>query len=322
MYEDIKRSACGALNCRSNYMQPSSEPRRSNASANAVRAPESRGVILLGHGSLRSNGGAAMIRLAERAQEAGVASLVEAAFLNYRRPTFQEALARCIAASITEIVVQPYFLVPGTFVRTDVARLVAAEQLAHPDLALRVARPFGDHPALARLLQKRALEADYTAANPNLGLPTALRPIDEGAGWRPLHQQHRTGLLIMAHGSPDASANQPIHALVRQLRAQTRYAAVSDCYLDLNAPTIGAAADAMLAHGIRHMIALPFFLHLGNHVREDLPAQIAAARARHPQATILLAEHLGYDRLLVPVIADRVAEAFRHGAAQPASEAS
>ncbi|KPV45426.1 hypothetical protein SE17_44090, partial [Kouleothrix aurantiaca] len=101
-----------------------------------------------------------------------------------------------------------------------------------------------------------------------------------------------------------------------------RYAAVSDCYLDLNAPGIGAAIDSMLAYGIQHIIAVPFFLHMGNHVREDLPAQIAAARARHPQATILLAEHLGYDRLLVPVIADRVAEAFRHGAALPASEAN
>lgn len=301
-------------------MQPSSEPFRANASAYAVRTQEARGVILLGHGSLRTNGGAAMIRLAERAQESGVAPLVEAAFLNYRRPSFQEALARCIAANVTDIVVQPYFLVPGKFVRSDVAQLVAAEQLAHPELTLRVARPFGEHPALARLLQKRALEADYTAANPNIGLPTALRPINEGASWRPLYQQHRTGMLLMAHGSPDASANQPIHALVRQLRAQTRYAAVSDCYLDLNSPTIGAAIDAMLAHGIRHIVALPFFLHLGNHVREDLPAQIAAARTRHPQASILLAEHLGYDRLLVPVIADRVAEAFRPGAALPASD--
>ena len=303
-------------------MQSPSEPRSTRAGAYAVRPHEARGVILLGHGSLRTNGGAAMIRLAERAQEAGVAPLVEAAFLNYRRPSFQEALARCIAANVSDIVVQPYFLVPGKFVRSDVAQLVAAEQLAHPELTLRVARPFGEHPALARLVQKRALEADYTAANPNLGLPTALRPIDEGANWRPLYIQHRTGLLIMAHGSPDASANQPIRALVRQLRAQTRYAAVSDCYLDLNAPGIGAAIDSMHTHGIKHIIALPFFLHMGNHVREDLPEQIAAARARHPQSTILLAEHLGYDYLLVSVIADRVAEAFRHSAALPASDAN
>jgi hypothetical protein len=31
---------------------------------------------------------------------------------------------------------------------------------------------------------------------------------------------------------------------------------------------------------------------------------------RHPDTTILLAEHLAYDRLLVSAIADRVAEAL------------
>jgi len=44
-------------------------------------------------------------------------------------------------------------------------------------------------------------------------------------------------------------------------------------------------------------------------VADDLPALIGAARLRHPDAMILLTEHLAYDRLLVAVIADRVAEA-------------
>jgi len=39
-------------------------------------------------------------------------------------------------------------------------------------------------------------------------------------------------------------------------------------------------------------------------------SQPAAARARHPASTILLTEHLAYDRLLVSVIADRVGEAL------------
>jgi sirohydrochlorin cobaltochelatase len=64
----------------------------------------------------------------------------------------------------------------------------------------------------------------------------------------------------------------------------------------------------MIGRGIRHVIAVPYFLQLGNHVKDDLPAIVAAGRARHPAATILLAEHLAYDRLLVAVIGDRVAE--------------
>jgi sirohydrochlorin cobaltochelatase len=60
---------------------------------------------------------------------------------------------------------------------------------------------------------------------------------------------------------------------------------------------------------MRRIVALPYFLQLGRHVAEDLPALIAQAEQRHPHAALVLARHLGYDRALVDVVADRVAEA-------------
>jgi sirohydrochlorin cobaltochelatase len=267
-----------------------------------------RAVMLVGHGSLRSGAGAAMIRLAERAQAAKIAPIVSAGFLNYSRPTFDETLARCVESGASELIIQPYFLVPGKFVREDLARLAQAGQLAHPRLPIRVAEPFGDHPALARLLLKRALEADYLAANPHhQHLPQSL---EDDASWRPLHRLQRTGLLIMAHGSPQPASNAPIYGIAKRVRAYGRYAAVTVCFMDLNKPSIADAIDHLAERGIRQIIAAPYFLQLGNHVKDDLPAMIAAARLRHPSSTILLAEHLAYDQLLVSVIADRVAEAL------------
>lgn len=278
--------------------------------SNAGMEAPIRAVMLVGHGSLRSGAGAAMLRLAERAQAARVAPIVGAGFLNYSQPTFDETLERCIEGGASEVIIQPYFLVPGKFVREDLARLAEAGRLAHPQLSIHVAQPFGDHPALARLLLKRALEADYLAANPHIIDQRLFRPLDDGAGWRPLHQQQRTGLLIMAHGSPNPASNAPIYGIARRVRAIGRYAAVIVCFMELNKPSIPDAIDDMTERGIRHIIAAPYFLQLGNHVKDDLPASIAAARSRHPASTILLAEHLAYDRLLVSVIADRVAEAL------------
>jgi sirohydrochlorin cobaltochelatase len=269
-----------------------------------------RAVVLVGHGSLRSGAGAAMIRLAERAQSARVAPIVSAGFLNYSRPTFGEVLARCVEGGASDVIIQPYFLVPGKFVREDLARLAKAGRLAHPGLSIQVAQPFGDHPALARLLLKRALEADYLAANPHIIHQRLPRPLEDEAGWRPLHRLHRTGLLIMAHGSPHPESNAPIYGVAKRVRACGRYAAVTVCFMDLNEPSIPDAIDDMTGRGIRHIIATPYFLQLGNHVMDDLPAIIAAARVRHPASTILLTEHLAYDRLLVSVIADRVAGAL------------
>ena len=285
-------------------IRPAEPAKQSNA--------DGRAVMLIGHGSLRPGAGAAMIRLAERVQAAAVAPIVTAGFLNYRRPTFSEALVRCIDDGARDLIVQPYFLIPGKFVHNDLERLVQAGQLAHPELSLRIARPFGDHPALARLLLKRALEADYLFAHPQIAEGVGPRALDEGASWQPLHTRHRTGLLVMAHGSPDAQANAPIQTIARLVRATSRYMAVTVCFMDLNKPSIPEAAAAMIRRGITHIIAVPYFLHLGNHVRDDLPQLIAMARDRHPHSTVILAEHLGYDRMLVSVIADRVAEVCRY----------
>jgi sirohydrochlorin cobaltochelatase len=264
-------------------------------------------VMLVGHGSLRPGAGAAMMRLAQRAHALGIAPFVTAGFLNYSRPTFAEALEHCIAGGAGEVIVQPYFLVPGKFVRDDLERLVDVGRAAHPDVSIHMAQPFGDHPALARLLLKRALEAEYMATHLQIKQPGRL--LEDRASWRPLHTLHRTGLLIMAHGSPDPRSNAPIYGVARRVRASGRYAAVTVCFMDLNKPSIPAALDEMAARGIRHMIAAPYFLQLGNHVMDDLPTIVAEARARHPDCTILLAEHLAYDRLLIAAIADRIAEA-------------
>jgi sirohydrochlorin cobaltochelatase len=277
----------------------------------SARAGEHVGaVMLVGHGSLRAGAGAAMIRLAEHAQAAGVAPIVNACFLNYSQPTFGETLARCIEAGATDVIIQPYFLVPGKFVREDLARLAEAGRLAYPGLPIQVAQPFGDHPALARLLLKRALEAEYVAGDPHIIHQCLPQSLEDRAGWRPLHRLHRTGLLIMAHGSPHSDSNAPIYGIAKRVRACGRYAAVTVCFMDLNKPSIPDAIDDMAERGFDHIIAAPYFLQLGNHVNDDLPAILAAARIRHPASTILLTEHLAYDRLLVSVIADRVAEAL------------
>ena len=53
---------------------------------------------------------------------------------------------------------------------------------------------------------------------------------------------------------------------------------------------------------------LPYFLHRGRHLRQDLPQLLAAARQRHPALTLLEAPHLDYDLRLADVITDRLSE--------------
>ena len=54
-------------------------------------------IVLIGHGSLHSDSGASMIRLAARLRQRGVAPIAEAGFLNFSRPTIAEAVAKVCA---------------------------------------------------------------------------------------------------------------------------------------------------------------------------------------------------------------------------------
>lgn len=239
--------------------------------------------VLIGHGSLLSASGSAMIRLAARLREQGVAPIVEAAFLNYSRPTLAETIAKCVGLGATHILVQPYFLVAGAYVVGELPNLVHRVAAHYGQLPFAIGQALGNHPALVALARKRLLRVDPAP----------------GA---------ETGLLFVAHGTPLAGANQPIQSVLTQVQQQVGYGPAVLGYLDCNQPAIPAAFAQLVATGVNRIAILPYFLQLGRHVRQDLPAFFAQARQDYPQIAFVVAQHLDYDLLLAEAAADRIRE--------------
>ena len=244
-------------------------------------------IVLIGHGSLHSDSGASMIRLAARLRERGVAPIAEAGFLNFSRPTMAEAVAKSVGAGATSVTIQPYFLIDGVYVQEDLPGDVAKVAAQFPQLTIRVAPCLGFHEKLAAIALERVQAVDPAPGAAN---------------------GTQTGLLVMAHGTPLEHANEPVRQMTAWLHAQTRYPLAATAYLDCNAPRIGDAIDSLVAQGARKIVALPYFLHRGRHLRQDLPQRLAAARRRHPALTLLEAPHLDYDLRLADVITDRLSE--------------
>ncbi len=248
-----------------------------------MKPSERPAAILIGHGSVLGASGSAMIRLAARLREQGVLPIVEAAFLNYSRPTLAEAVAKCVDLGATSILVQPYFLIAGAYVVDELPALVGSVAGHYRQLPFVVAQPLGDHPALVALARKRLLAVDPMPAR-------------------------ETGLLFVAHGTPLASANAPIQAVLMQVQQQAGYGPALLGYLDCNEPTIPAAFAQLVTTGVQRIVVLPYFLQLGRHVRQDLPALFDQARQDYPQIPICVAQHLDYDLLLAEVAAARIME--------------
>ena len=117
-------------------------------------------IILFSHGSLLCGSGLALEAHAHRLRMIGVAPQVEIGYLNYCEPPFTEAVVRSVAAGARRIVVAPYFLVPGYFVKVDLPKCIEAAQSQFPGVAFVVAEPIGFDERLADALLASAAAAE------------------------------------------------------------------------------------------------------------------------------------------------------------------
>ena len=123
----------------------------------------------------------------------------------------------------------------------------------------------------------------------------------------------RAALLLIGHGSRIGAANRLLRGLARDLRSVFPARVVEVGYLEAASPDIQAGIDRCVARGARRIVLVPYFLYLGGHVRRDLPKEAARARRRHPGLLVRIAAHLGHDRRLRAIVADRAREALRAG---------
>ena len=101
-------------------------------------------------------------------------------------------------------------------------------------------------------------------------------------------------LLLIAHGSRQATANDEIRALTAKLRDPgSGFDRVECAFLEMAEPDIAHTGEELAAGGAGEIVVLPYFLAAGRHVAEDIPAQVARIQAQHPHLKITLAPHFG-----------------------------
>jgi sirohydrochlorin cobaltochelatase len=109
-------------------------------------------------------------------------------------------------------------------------------------------------------------------------------------------------LVLLGHGSRDAAGADEFLAVAAAVQAALPALPVEAGVLEFAGPVAGSISDAFqraAARGARRVLALPVLLHFGEHGTRDMPAVVAAARERYPDAEIRLAQPLaGHDRLL------------------------
>jgi len=122
-----------------------------------------------------------------------------------------------------------------------------------------------------------------------------------------------SALVVLVHGSPRPVANADMFAVVEAFKARpdarAAFPVVEVGFMECNEPTIPDAIDRCVAQGAQRVVAVPYFLHTGTHVCDDLPTLLEEAQTRHPGVTFALGDYVGLSPRLTDLLARRAEEA-------------
>jgi sirohydrochlorin ferrochelatase len=117
-------------------------------------------IVLVDHGSRRPEANEQLDEIARRIRTRDPDRIVRVAHMEIASPSLAEAIAECVEAGATEIIVHPYLLAPGRHSQEDIPAQAAAAATRHAGLTVRVSEPLGLHDALVDVVLQRVAEAE------------------------------------------------------------------------------------------------------------------------------------------------------------------
>lgn len=121
------------------------------------------GILIVGHGSRRTEANEDLRQAAQSIGERGSFPLVEPAFLEIEHPNIAEGFTRLVAKGAREIIVHPYFLSPGRHTRGDLPQKVSEVAAHHRNVRYRITEPLSAHPLVIEASIERIREEEDTS---------------------------------------------------------------------------------------------------------------------------------------------------------------
>lgn len=229
-------------------------------------------VLLAAHGSVDPRSAANAAAVAGHLRRIAPEYAVRLAFCDHNVPNLRDVLAEATG----DVVVAPFLLASAYHARADIPALIG-------DAPVRVADVLGTDDRLVDVLRQR------------IGA-TGVSRFDAGLG-----------VLVVAVGSSNATANAHTAAIAEPLAHGTRWAGVEVGFATGAAPSLDQAAERLRARGAHRLVIAPWFLAHGR-----ITDRVADYARR---ANIAMAEPLGPHRLVAATVLDRVETALATRAA-------
>ena len=113
------------------------------------------GVIIVDHGSRREESNQTLLQIVNAFRDSSPYAIVEPAHMELAEPSIATAYGKCVGQGADEIVIHPFFLLPGRHWDADIPQLAAAAAASHPQTSYLVTAPLGTHPLMAEVIAER-----------------------------------------------------------------------------------------------------------------------------------------------------------------------
>lgn len=125
-------------------------------------------------------------------------------------------------------------------------------------------------------------------------------------------QTPRVAVLLIAHGSRRAEANDDLVTLAGLISSRCNYDFVEVSYLEIANPTIHEGGTRCVQRGATRVLMMPYFLSAGVHVVNDLNASRQTLAVEYPGVEFILCPHLGLHPLMADIVLARLEEATQN----------
>ncbi|OGB71111.1 MAG: cobalamin biosynthesis protein CbiX [Burkholderiales bacterium RIFOXYC12_FULL_65_23] len=116
-------------------------------------------------------------------------------------------------------------------------------------------------------------------------------------------------LLLVGHGSREASGNQEIQVFVEQWRARRPDWRIELCFIEFASPSLHDGLVSA-AQGARRVLVLPLILNAAGHVKMEIPEAIEHAREHAPGVEYLYGPHLTACDPILAILRRRLRQAM------------
>jgi len=116
-----------------------------------------KALILIDHGSTvaEANDILSVIANKLKSHPESFFKIIEFCHMELAPPTLEDAFDNCIKFGADEIIVHPYFLVPGRHSKSDIPSMVNKLKIKHPDIVCKITEPLGLHDKLLDVILDR-----------------------------------------------------------------------------------------------------------------------------------------------------------------------